>query len=446
MTAHAAGVLCLAGRGTPPSSRGRGRAAGRGGRGGGARGRGGEAPAPVVGWGERIARGEEESEEAPASSSSSSRRVRGDRRGEARGTEGAWQHASPGQTRAWERSASSPLRDDEDYRIVDVAKRRGGRGGPSSRVRGGPSTKKTRDASSDSESDAGGAHSTSDTSQVGGIRVNKCFRDFTSRRNADKLIESGRVTINGATASSGDRVVPGDVVELNGETVEWETLNVIRTEETNTAGPSTSSSTQFKYVKYWKPRGVTCTTDVRDRSNIIDAVGYTHARLFPVGRLDKDSTGLILLTSDGRLPNAALRSGRRHDKTYAVTVDTDIRPRDMKTLSKGVVISTPVQRDRVDRVLTARTLPCEINVTGRRTIEITLREGRNRQIRRMLDAVGYRVTDLHRVEIMGIRLGGLKKGRWVECDVTEMDIIMRCIRAAEEAGVEGDDEGEEEDS
>jgi pseudouridine synthase len=323
---------------------------------------------------------------------------------------------------------------------VDVAKRRGGRGGPSSRVRGGPSTKKTRDASSDSESDAGGAHSTE------GIRVNKCFRDFTSRRNADKLIESGRVTINGATASSGDRVVPGDVVELNGETVQWETLNVIRTEETNTAGPSTSSSTQFKYVKYWKPRGVTCTTDVRDGSNIIDAVGYTLARLFPVGRLDKDSTGLILLTSDGRLPNAALRSGRRHDKTYAVTVDTDIRPRDMKTLSKGVVISTPVQRDRVDRVLTARTLPCEINVTGRRTIEITLREGRNRQIRRMLDTVGYRVTDLHRVEIMGIGLGGLKKGRWVECDVTEMDIIMRCIRAAEEAGVEGDDEGEEEDS
>ena len=322
MAAHAAGVLCLAGRGTPPSSRGRGRAAGRGGRGGGARGRGGEATAPVVGWGERIARGEEESEERTSSSSS-----RRDRRGEARGTEGAWQHASPGQTRAWERSASSPLRDDEDYRIVDVAKRRGGRGGPSSRVRGGPSTKKTRDASSDSESDAGGAHPTE-----GGIRVNKCFRDFTSRRNADKLIESGRVTINGATASSGDRVVPGDVVELNGETVEWETLNVIRTEETNTAGPSTSSSTQFKYVKYWKPRGVTCTTDVRDGSNIIDAVGYTHARLFPVGRLDKDSTGLILLTSDGRLPNAALRSGRRHDKTYAVTVDTDIRPRDMKTL------------------------------------------------------------------------------------------------------------------
>jgi ribosomal 50S subunit-recycling heat shock protein len=127
---------------------------------------------------------------------------------------------------------------------VDVAKRRGGRGGPSSRGgRGGPSTRKTRDASSDPESDAGGAHSTE------GIRVNKCFRDFTSRRNADKLIESGRVTLNGATASSGDRVVPGDVVELNGETVEWETLNVIRTEETNTAGPSTTSSTQFKFVK-----------------------------------------------------------------------------------------------------------------------------------------------------------------------------------------------------
>ncbi|EEH53367.1 uncharacterized protein MICPUCDRAFT_6886, partial [Micromonas pusilla CCMP1545] len=230
-------------------------------------------------------------------------------------------------------------------------------------------------------------------------RVNKCFKDFTSRRNADRLVASGAVTVNGAVVAAGAMVFPGDVVELRGERVRWETLN---------------------YVKYWKPRGVTCTTDARDRTNIVDAVNYPDARLFPVGRLDKDSTGLILLTSDGRLPNAALRSGRKRDKKYLVVVDAVVRPEDVRMLRDGVVISTPVQRDRVDRVLTARTLPCEIDVVGARTLEITLREGRNRQIRRMLDAVGYRVINLHRTEIMGIGLRGTREGRWVECDEEEL--------------------------
>ena len=272
--------------------------------------------------------------------------------------------------------------------------------------------------------------------------MNKCFKDFTSRRNADRLVASSAVTVNGAVVAAGAMVFPGDVVELRGERVRWETLNVIdeSRESATSSSPAASRGSRFKYVKYWKPRGVTCTTDARDRTNIVDAVNYPDARLFPVGRLDKDSTGLILLTSDGRLPNAALRSGRKRDKKYLVVVDAVVRPEDVRMLRDGVVISTPVQRDRVDRVLTARTLPCEIDVVGARTLEITLREGRNRQIRRMLDAVGYRVINLHRTEIMGIGLRGTREGRWVECDEEELGIIRRCIAEAEDAGGGGESE------
>ena len=244
-------------------------------------------------------------------------------------------------------------------------------------------------------------------------------------------MSDGRVSVNGVRAEAGARVFPGDVVALDGRPVRWETLAVI--------DDGVAAESQFRYVKYWKPRGVTCTTDRRDRSNIIDAVGHPE-RIFPVGRLDKDSTGLILLTSDGRLPNAVLRSGRRHEKRYVVVVDRDVRAEDARTLAEGVVISTPVQRDRVDRVLTARTLPCEVRVVAPRTVEIVLREGRNRQIRRMLDAVGYRVVDLHRVEIMGIGLGGLRPGEWTPCDAAEMDIVRECLDALDRDD-EGDDDG-----
>ena len=132
------------------------------------------------------------------------------------------------------------------------------------------------------------------------MRVNKCFKDFTSRRESDKLVEQGRVTVNGAVASAGARVFPGDVVRLDGDPIDWEAKN-----------QNVASTDAFRYVKYWKPRGITCTTDRRDRTNILDAVRYPE-RVFPVGRLDKDSTGLILLTSDGRLPNAALRARARY--------------------------------------------------------------------------------------------------------------------------------------
>jgi 23S rRNA pseudouridine2604 synthase len=160
------------------------------------------------------------------------------------------------------------------------------------------------------------------------------------------------------------------------------------------------------------------------------------------GRLDKDSTGLILLTSDGRLPNAVLRSGHCHDKKYVVTVDREVRAADVVLLRAGVVISTPVQRDRVSRIVTARTLPCRVDQVGRCTLEMVLQEGRNRQIRRMLDHVGYEVTALHRVEVMGLDLSGLRRGEWKACSPAEMDVIRKCLHAP---GAGGDDEEEEED-
>lgn len=374
-----------------------------------------------MGWGERIARDEYGPEED-------------DPRGSARGEEGAWRHAGPRRSRAWAQSIAS-LDEGEDFRVVDVRARGGdvvtsrgdfdfGRGSRGDRRR-----KQTKDADESGRGDASFAEN--------GVRVNKCFKDFTSRRESDKLVDQGRVTVNGAVVSAGARVFPGDVVRLDGERVDWETKN-----------RDDASLDAFRYVKYWKPRGITCTTDRRDRTNILDAVRYPE-RVFPVGRLDKDSTGLILLTSDGRLPNAALRAGARKEKKYVVCLDRPAREADLRTLREGVVISTPVRRDKVDRIVTARTLPCDVAFVKERNgkenfaaVRVTLREGRNRQIRRMFDAVGYVVRDLHRTEIMGIGLEGLTAGEWKECSPEEMELIRACL---EDADADADATEEEED-
>ena len=372
-----------------------------------------------MGWGERIARDEYGPEED-------------DPRGSARGEEGAWRHAGPRRSRAWAQSTAS-LDEGEDFRVMDVRARGGdvvtSRGDFGRGSRGDRRQKQTKDADESGSGDASFAEN--------GVRVNKCFKDFTSRRESDKLVDQGRVTVNGAVVSAGARVFPGDVVRLDGERVDWETKN-----------RDDASLDAFRYVKYWKPRGITCTTDRRDRTNILDAVRYPE-RVFPVGRLDKDSTGLILLTSDGRLPNAALRAGARKEKKYVVCLDRPAREADLRTLREGVVISTPVRRDKVDRIVTARTLPCDVAFVKERNgkenfaaVRVTLREGRNRQIRRMFDAVGYVVRDLHRTEIMGIGLEGLTAGEWKECSPEEMELIRACL---EDADADADATEEEED-
>ena len=252
----------------------------------------------------------------------------------------------------------------------------------------------------------------SDSSE--GIRINKCFKEFASRRESDRFVQDGRVTVDGRKAFPGERVFPGNVVRLDGKLVQWEGLSIID----ETVAPQE----QFVYIKYWKPRGIVCTTDTRVRGNIVDAVGHPE-RIFMVGRLDKDSTGLILLTSDGRVPNLVLRSDHKHDKKYMVRADRAIREEDIHKLAEGVVITTTAQRDRKTKIITARTLPCEVKRVTDDEICITLHEGRNRQIRKMLEVLGYEVLELHRVEVMGITLSGLKIGEWRPLSESEMSFI-----------------------
>lgn len=212
-------------------------------------------------------------------------------------------------------------------------------------------------------------------------------------------MERGRVTVNGEIATPGSRVFPGDLVQLDGNTVQWERLTVDVNKDT------------FTYVKHWKQTGIICTTDDSIHNNIVRQVPQSFKvkdRLFPVGRLDEASTGLILLTSDGRLPNAILGAGKDCAKEYIVTPDMYLSNEDIQKLREGVVITTVAQRDRnIRKPLTAPTLPCEVERRQGRNIMIRLQEGRNRQIRKMLGALGYTTRFIHRTWFMGINLSSL---------------------------------------
>lgn len=172
------------------------------------------------------------------------------------------------------------------------------------------------------------------------------------------------------------------------------------------------------------------------------------ARLFPVGRLDKESTGLLLLTSDGRLPNAALRHRAGQPKLYRVTADRPVHPADVEQLAAGVVITTVAQRDSgPGKPLTAPTLPCRVRADlgdpSGCTLLVELKEGRNRQIRRMLEALGYETRALHRVGFLGLGLAGLREGQWRELGEPEMRVVRRVVRAAAAASAAGADTEQE---
>mmetsp|Transcript_34054 Transcript_34054/g.45001 ORF Transcript_34054/g.45001 Transcript_34054/m.45001 type:complete len:335 (-) Transcript_34054:235-1239(-) len=254
-----------------------------------------------------------------------------------------------------------------------------------------------------------------------GVRLNKCFKEFASRRESDRFIAEGRVTLNGKQAHPGDRAFPGDVVKLDGKSVEWEKLSVI---DSSSFNPGTAQK-QFEYIKFWKPCGVTSTTDLNKRDNMLDALGtkFRH-RIYPVGRLDKDTSGIILLTSDGRLPDKLGRREQKKNKIYNVTVDHPISDATLAQLSRGVEITTKVQRDRKDRYITAFTLPCEVTRLSPRRFQIILQEGRNRQIRRMCEAVGYEVKELHRGIFCGIDLKGMRPGEWKKLSEEELALII----------------------
>ena len=256
-----------------------------------------------------------------------------------------------------------------------------------------------------------------------GVRINKIFTSSFSRREADRLVSSGRVRINGARASPGDRVGPSDLITLDERPFAQPAVEERGTEERTTD----------IYLKYWKPRGVTCTTDQRVRGNIIEALAFPGPeRLFPVGRLDKDSEGLILLTNDGRLPNAINRAEHAHEKIYEVTCHRALSDAHLRQLARGVVITTTAQRDRgPPKELTAPTLPCAVARTSSTSFNIVLTEGRNRQIRRMCQAIGFTVTALRRTEVMGIGLTGLQgPGEWTMLPESERSGIHAAIEGA----------------
>lgn len=269
------------------------------------------------------------------------------------------------------------------------------------------------------------------------IRLNKCITSL-SRRAADTAIKEGKVTVNSRVATCGMRVNFGDIVACEGKVQRWESTALAKEEQPL----ADSNQRKLFYVKYWKPTGVTCTSDPSDKSNIISAGGFDYfpQRLFSVGRLDKESSGLILLTSDGRVNNAMLNQRCVKEKVYLVEMERPPSDEQVAQLSAGVVITTPTQRDksgdkRGSRTIdiTAKTLPCKIRRSPRndRVLEITLIEGRNRQIRRMAEAVGLEVVRLHRTSFAGITLKGLTQGDWLELTPGEMVVVQRALAAAE---------------
>ncbi|WP_347814348.1 23S rRNA pseudouridine(2604) synthase RluF [Alkalihalobacillus sp. LMS39] len=226
------------------------------------------------------------------------------------------------------------------------------------------------------------------------MRINKYISEAgkASRRGADKLITEGRVTINGKRAQIGDQVQPGDDVLVNGSPVRVARNNV--------------------YLALNKPVGITSTTEKKVKGNIIDLVNHP-LRIFNIGRLDKNSEGLILLTNDGDIVNEILRSENKHEKEYIVSVDKPITPEFVKNMSEGV------------KILGTKTLPCEVRPLSKFDFQIILTQGLNRQIRRMCEALGYEVYRLQRTRIMNIHLGNLPPGQWRDLSKKERTQLFR---------------------
>ena len=228
------------------------------------------------------------------------------------------------------------------------------------------------------------------------IRINKFFTEhgICSRREADRLIEAGRVTINNVVAKLGDQVTAADVIARDGQVIPWGQPRL--------------------YLKYHKPVGVTTTSEAHVPRNIIQEIGHPE-RIFPIGRLDKDSSGLILLTNDGDIVNEILRTEFGHEREYEVVLDRPYGQSVLDGLAAGVVI------------LGRKTKPCRVERMGARRFRIVLTEGMNRQIRRMSQAVGYRVVALHRVRIMHITLAGLPEGCWKPLSRREREELLTAV-------------------
>jgi 23S rRNA pseudouridine2604 synthase len=234
-------------------------------------------------------------------------------------------------------------------------------------------------------------------------RINKYLSEagFCSRREADKLLEEGRITINGAVPEMGTKVQKGDQVAVDGD-------------------PVGRSMDDLVYLAFNKPVGIVCTTDTkREKDNIIDFIDYP-TRIFPIGRLDKPSEGLIFLTNDGDIVNKILRARNGHEKEYIVGVDHPIDERFIEEMSQGVPILDTITRK------------CEVEQLEADVFRIVLTQGLNRQIRRMCDHLGYQVTRLQRVRIMNVELD-IPTGKWRDLSREELEGIHNLVESSAKA-------------
>lgn len=231
------------------------------------------------------------------------------------------------------------------------------------------------------------------------VRLNKYLSEagVCSRREADRLIEKGAVTVNGETAVTGMRIAPNDKICISGKRIKKEDKRVI--------------------LLFNKPRGIVCTAEKREKKNIIDYINYP-LRIYPVGRLDKDSEGLILLTNDGELVNRIMRAGNFHEKEYAVTVDKEITEDFLKRMRQGVPILDTVTR------------PCTVKKTGACTFRIILTQGLNRQIRRMCEYLGYKVKRLRRDRIMNLTVTDIPVGKYRMITRGELNQLEKMLESS----------------
>ncbi|MDG1750383.1 MAG: 23S rRNA pseudouridine(2604) synthase RluF [Thalassotalea sp.] len=245
-----------------------------------------------------------------------------------------------------------------------------------------------------------------------GKRLNKFISEsgFCSRRGADKLIEEGRVKINGSIPELGTKVQAGDTVSVDGQLI----------------GAMPANKSDRIYIAYNKPIGITCTTEKHVKGNIIDAIGHKE-RIFPIGRLDKPSEGLIFLTSDGDIVNKILRAENAHDKEYIVTVDKPISERFVERMSRGVPILGTI------------TKPCIVKPQSKFVFRIILTQGLNRQIRRMCEYLDYEVIKLKRSRIMNVELSNLKIGQWRDLTREEMADINSAVASSTKVALTTED-------
>lgn len=218
-----------------------------------------------------------------------------------------------------------------------------------------------------------------------------------SRREADRQIDNGNVTINGVVATLGDKVSEGDEVFFNGEKVE--------------------SSDKPVIIAFNKPKGIVCTAEKREKDNIVDYINYP-SRIYPIGRLDKDSTGLILLTNRGEIVNGILKARNYHEKEYIVSLNRPYSRDFLIKMRSGVYLHE----------LDTTTRQCEVRPVDDKTFSIILTQGLNRQIRRMCKELGYRVTSLNRIRVMNIELGNLAVGKYREVEGEDLSILLKSIK------------------